>query len=212
MVQTGHLFAPMPDVIRDDMAFIDRLHFYLPGWEIPKMQQRALHRPLRLRRRLPGRGAARAAQAQLHGDHRPPLLARRPSQRPRPQGGAKDRLRADEDPLSRTARSTQRRARRAPRARARGPAPGEGAAQEDGLVRVLPHLVQLHRPRDGRGAVRRRARAGRPRPDLRRSAAARHRLHRRRHLGRHRGALPGRGLRLRRHRQAQARRRRRRAR
>jgi len=24
-------------VIRDDMAFIDRLHFYLPGWEIPKM-------------------------------------------------------------------------------------------------------------------------------------------------------------------------------
>ncbi len=38
MVQTGHLFAPMPDVIRDDMAFIDRLHFYLPGWEVPKMQ------------------------------------------------------------------------------------------------------------------------------------------------------------------------------
>jgi ATP-dependent Lon protease len=38
MVQTGHLFAPMPDVIRDDMAFIDRLHFFLPGWEIPKMR------------------------------------------------------------------------------------------------------------------------------------------------------------------------------
>ena len=38
MVQTGHLFAPMPDVIRDDMAFIDRLHFYLPGWEIPQMR------------------------------------------------------------------------------------------------------------------------------------------------------------------------------
>jgi ATP-dependent Lon protease len=37
MVQTSHLFSPMPDVIRDDMAFIDRLHFYLPGWEIPKM-------------------------------------------------------------------------------------------------------------------------------------------------------------------------------
>jgi ATP-dependent Lon protease len=38
MVQTGHLFASMPDVIRDDMAFIDRIHFYLPGWEIPKMR------------------------------------------------------------------------------------------------------------------------------------------------------------------------------
>jgi len=38
MLQTGHLFAPLPDVIRDDMAFIDRLHFYLPGWEVPKMR------------------------------------------------------------------------------------------------------------------------------------------------------------------------------
>lgn len=38
MVQTGHLFAPLPDIIRDDMAFIDRLHFYLPGWEVPKMR------------------------------------------------------------------------------------------------------------------------------------------------------------------------------
>jgi len=38
MVQTGHLFAPMPDIIRDDMAFIDRIHYYLPGWEVPKMR------------------------------------------------------------------------------------------------------------------------------------------------------------------------------
>lgn len=38
MVQMGHLFTPMPEAIRDDMAFIDRLHFYLPGWEIPKMR------------------------------------------------------------------------------------------------------------------------------------------------------------------------------
>lgn len=38
MVQSGHLFEPMPEVIRDDMAFIDRIHFYLPGWEIPKMR------------------------------------------------------------------------------------------------------------------------------------------------------------------------------
>ena len=38
MVQTGHLFAPLPDIIRDDMAFIDRMHLYLPGWEIPNMR------------------------------------------------------------------------------------------------------------------------------------------------------------------------------
>jgi ATP-dependent Lon protease len=38
MVRSSHLFAPMPDVIREDMAFLDRLHFYLPGWEVPKMR------------------------------------------------------------------------------------------------------------------------------------------------------------------------------
>lgn len=38
MVANGHLFQPMPDVIRDDTAFIDRLHFYLPGWEMPNMR------------------------------------------------------------------------------------------------------------------------------------------------------------------------------
>ena len=38
MVHSGHLFAPMPDVIRDDMAFIDRIHCYLPGWEMPPMR------------------------------------------------------------------------------------------------------------------------------------------------------------------------------
>ncbi len=38
MVRSSHLFIPLPDVIREDMAFIDRLHFYVPGWEIPKMR------------------------------------------------------------------------------------------------------------------------------------------------------------------------------
>ncbi len=38
MVRSSHLFIPMPDVIREDMAFLDRIHFYLPGWEIPKMR------------------------------------------------------------------------------------------------------------------------------------------------------------------------------
>ncbi len=38
MVRSSHLFIPMPEVIREDMAFLDRLHYYLPGWEIPKMR------------------------------------------------------------------------------------------------------------------------------------------------------------------------------
>lgn len=38
LVKTSHLFAPLPEVIRDDMAFLDRIHYYIPGWEIPKMR------------------------------------------------------------------------------------------------------------------------------------------------------------------------------
>ena len=38
MTKSSHLFAPLPEVIRDDMAFLDRIHFYLPGWEIQKMR------------------------------------------------------------------------------------------------------------------------------------------------------------------------------
>lgn len=38
MVRSSHLFMPMPEVIREDLAFLDRLHFYIPGWEIPKMR------------------------------------------------------------------------------------------------------------------------------------------------------------------------------
>lgn len=38
MVRSSHLFSPMPDVIREDMAFLDRIHYYVPGWEVPKMR------------------------------------------------------------------------------------------------------------------------------------------------------------------------------
>jgi ATP-dependent Lon protease len=38
MVRSSHLFVPLPDVVREDMAFLDRIHFYVPGWEVPKMQ------------------------------------------------------------------------------------------------------------------------------------------------------------------------------
>jgi len=38
IARTSHLFLPFPDTIRNDMAFHDRWHAYLPGWEMPKMQ------------------------------------------------------------------------------------------------------------------------------------------------------------------------------
>lgn len=37
LVKTSHLFAPFPDAMIDT-AFFDRMHCYIPGWEIPKMR------------------------------------------------------------------------------------------------------------------------------------------------------------------------------
>ncbi|MBB3036610.1 protease Lon-related BREX system protein BrxL [Hoyosella altamirensis] len=33
----GHLLSPLPPEMRDDTAFMDRIHAYLPGWDVPKL-------------------------------------------------------------------------------------------------------------------------------------------------------------------------------
>ncbi|NLC46668.1 MAG: protease Lon-related BREX system protein BrxL [Firmicutes bacterium] len=38
LVKTSHLFAPFPEQMNNDAAFFDRMHLYIPGWEIPKMR------------------------------------------------------------------------------------------------------------------------------------------------------------------------------
>jgi len=41
LIRTSTLFHPLPDDMQD-MALIDRLHFFLPGWELPKMHNQFL--------------------------------------------------------------------------------------------------------------------------------------------------------------------------
>lgn len=36
LLKTSHLFEPFPEVMAYDTAFLDRMHCYVPGWEIPK--------------------------------------------------------------------------------------------------------------------------------------------------------------------------------
>lgn len=36
LLKTSHLFDPFPDAMSYDSAFFDRMHCYIPGWEIPK--------------------------------------------------------------------------------------------------------------------------------------------------------------------------------
>lgn len=38
LLKTSHLFEPFPEAMAYDSAFFDRIHYYLPGWEIPKMR------------------------------------------------------------------------------------------------------------------------------------------------------------------------------
>jgi ATP-dependent Lon protease len=38
ILKTSHLFEPFPPEMANDTAFFDRMHYYLPGWEIPKMR------------------------------------------------------------------------------------------------------------------------------------------------------------------------------
>ncbi|MEY3759068.1 MAG: hypothetical protein RIR39_559, partial [Pseudomonadota bacterium] len=38
----GHLFGPMPQEMRNDTAFMDRIHAYLPGWDVPKINKELL--------------------------------------------------------------------------------------------------------------------------------------------------------------------------
>jgi len=35
--RVSHLFGPMPPEMRDDTALMDRIHAYIPGWDVPKM-------------------------------------------------------------------------------------------------------------------------------------------------------------------------------
>jgi ATP-dependent Lon protease len=35
--RVGHLFGPLPPELRDDTAFMDRIHAYMPGWDVPKL-------------------------------------------------------------------------------------------------------------------------------------------------------------------------------
>jgi ATP-dependent Lon protease len=37
--RVGHLFGPLPEEMRDDTAWMDRIHCYLPGWNIPSLNE-----------------------------------------------------------------------------------------------------------------------------------------------------------------------------
>ena len=61
-----HLFEPLPDYLQV-IAFLDRIHGFLPGWEIPKLTPEQLLAGLRFHYRLLLRDPARTAAAGSSG-------------------------------------------------------------------------------------------------------------------------------------------------
>jgi hypothetical protein len=62
LLKTSSLFDPFPPEMGTDTAFLDRIHCYIPGWEIPKFRPEHFHKRLRLHHGLSGGIHPRAAQ------------------------------------------------------------------------------------------------------------------------------------------------------
>ena len=167
LVRTAHLFADLPKAMIDP-AFLDRLHYYLPGWEAPKLEKRLFTDHFgfvsdyfaEALRQLRKQSQVRAIDSDFAlGSH---LSARdEKAVRKTVSGSA-------EDPAS-ARRVDPRGATRVPRVRHGGPPARQGAAQEARRARLREDRVLLrrarYRPRSlGRGARAARGdRSARPR-------------------------------------------------
>ena len=88
--RVSHLFGPFPKQMRADTAFMDRIHAYVPGWDVPKLEQGALHRALRIGQRLPVRGVEPPPGAVPTARNSGPRVLRRRAERTRHERGQQD--------------------------------------------------------------------------------------------------------------------------
>ncbi len=139
MVRSSHLFAPMPQVIREDMAFLDRLHFYIPGWEIPKMRIEFFTDHY-------GFVVDYLAEAlrELRKHSFTEAMDRCPSKCPRRESRPENGFRPDQVNLS-ARRIEPRRACGDHGSGHRGQTACKRATQETWLFRISPDLLFLHR-------------------------------------------------------------------
>jgi predicted ATP-dependent Lon-type protease len=86
--RVGHLLSPLPPEMRDDTAFMDRLHGYAPGWDFPKLNPNEhLTNHFRVSQRVLDKAALRHA---FWGDTGA-YLSRRSPQRSRHRSGQQNR-------------------------------------------------------------------------------------------------------------------------
>ena len=171
----GHLFGPMPPEMRNDTALMDRIHCYLPGWDVPKISGAAQDRTISAwsATSLASAGAgcgARAGSSALQG---------RVTFGGALSGRDQNAVNKTISGLLKLIHPSPGRAgsrRRPGMGGAAGPGvppPGQGAAEANRLGRVPQHAVQLHAGQGRRREVRRHAGIAERRPYRPRSPAAR---------------------------------------
>ena len=145
IARTTHLLTPLPENIRNDDAFHDRWHAYLPGWEVAKLVPEHFTSPPRVHRRLHRRDLPQpAAPAELHRRLRSVLRVRQPRRPARPQGGrANDFRSAEADPPRRQMHPGGDG--RVHPVRPGDAAPGQGAAQADQSAGIPQGQPVVHR-------------------------------------------------------------------
>ena len=157
----GHLLSPLPAEMRDDTAFMDRIHAYAPGWEYPKLNPHEhltnhfglvsdflsdCWDKLRVSNRVS------VMQGRVH--------LRRGAVWSRHRGRQQNSQRSDQAPFPCPRYgSTGCRFGMDGALGARSTAPGEGAAETRIQERIPQYALQLHTGRRRRRAIRRYARA-----------------------------------------------------
>ena len=127
----GHLLSPLPPEMRNDTAFMDRIHAYRAGLGLSEAEaRRAPDRSLRAGERFPERVLEQAAVRQPRLRHAGARSPRRRAQRPRHRSGEQDRQRPDEAAVPRPGDAGPRRGFGVDRAVGAGIPPArEGAAE-----------------------------------------------------------------------------------
>ena len=97
----SYLLSPLPPEMRDDTAFMDRIHAYAPGWDYPKLNPHEhLTDHFGLVSDFLSECWSLAADGQPGVGVAGPCALRRRAQRSRPRSGQQDCQRPDEAPIS----------------------------------------------------------------------------------------------------------------
>ena len=95
--RVGHLLSPLPPEMRNDTAFMDRLHAYAPGWDFPKLKPPSTSRTISVWSATSSANAGKPVALRIAVSvMQRPRASRRRAQRARHRGGQQDGQRPDQ--------------------------------------------------------------------------------------------------------------------